>query len=156
MANLNKGKNSSNYSHGMTRTPEYRTWKTIIQRCTNQNNTHYKDYGGRGITVCDRWRNFINFYTDMGCRPEGKTIDRINNNGNYEKSNCRWATRAEQSQNQRMKKNNKTGVTGVSWNKQHQKYEIRKMIYDKRIFLGYFTNFTEATSALKTFDEERM
>jgi hypothetical protein len=71
-------------------------------RCTNPNNDHYNDYGGRGITVCERWDSFANFLADMGPRPDGKTLDRYPNpDGNYELSNCRWATRKEQQQNRR-------------------------------------------------------
>jgi hypothetical protein len=74
-------------------------------RCYNKNNKYYKDYGGRGIKVCDRWldkeRGFENFLEDMGVRPIGKSINKINNNGNYEPNNCNWATRKEQSNNTR-------------------------------------------------------
>jgi hypothetical protein len=73
----------------------------MIQRCTNPNGKAFKWYGGRGITVCDRWRNFENFLADMGEPPEGRSVDRIDNDGDYEPDNCRWATRAEQSATQR-------------------------------------------------------
>ena len=76
-------------------------WVGMIQRCTNQNHLGYKYYGARGITVCDRWMVFVNFSADMGDRPSGKTLDRINNDGNYEPGNCRWATDAEQKRNNR-------------------------------------------------------
>ena len=68
-------------------------------RCSNKKSTHYDRYGGRGITVCARWKRFENFYKDMGERPEGLTLDRIDNNGNYEKSNCRWVTHKENCNN---------------------------------------------------------
>ena len=85
---------------GTTRT--YYTWTGMIARCTQPHHGHYKYYGARGIKVCDRWLNsFENFLADMGERPAGRTIDRKNNDGNYEPSNCRWATPKEQVRNQR-------------------------------------------------------
>jgi hypothetical protein len=88
--------------HGAARRPEYRTWSQIIQRCGNKNNPAYKNYGGRGITVCKRWRKFENFFSDMGPRPSVQhSIDRTDNNKGYTPSNCRWATRKEQTRNTR-------------------------------------------------------
>jgi hypothetical protein len=82
-------------------TRAYRIWSGMLQRCTNANNKAFKWYGGRGITVCDDWLKFENFLADMGEPPEGRSIDRIDNDGNYEPDNCRWATRMEQSASQR-------------------------------------------------------
>src|ERR1700723_2289660 len=89
-------------THGMTRTTEYNIWLNMKARCYNKNEPAYKNYGGRGITLCDRWlESFENFYKDMGNRPIKHTIDRINNDGNYCKENCRWVTMLDQSHNKR-------------------------------------------------------
>lgn len=87
--------------HGMHGTREYRSWATMIQRCESPRNDNWKSYGGRGIRVCRRWRrSFASFYEDMGRRPAGKTLDRRNNDGNYTKRNCRWASPKTQRRNQ--------------------------------------------------------
>lgn len=91
-----------NAKHGMHGTSTWQSWISMRNRCYNKNQKGYADYGAKGVVVCERWRNsFVDFIVDMGKRPEGMTLDRINPFGNYEPSNCRWATPLMQSNNRR-------------------------------------------------------
>ncbi len=97
--------------HNKYNTRVYHSWEQMKQRCLNPKATRYPTYGGLGITVCERWLEFKNFYEDMGDRPAGKTLDRINPYGNYEPNNCRWATYKEQVHNRRRNYTVPEGVT---------------------------------------------
>jgi len=89
-------------THGLRRSPEYAVWNTMKSRCLNPKCKKYPNYGGRGIRVCEKWMKFDNFYKDMGARPTRKhTIERIDTNGDYEPSNCKWSTNSENCRNKR-------------------------------------------------------
>ena len=127
----------------------YRSWRHMHSRCYNQNVPEHKYYGARGIMVCARWHDFVNFLTDMGSRPAGLELDRINNNGNYEPSNCRWATRHEQIQNSRLAKLTVEDVlamrkmradTGISYEKVGALFGVRKNTAHRAITGRGWTN----------------
>jgi len=141
-----------NTTHNMSRSVEYIAWAGMKARCYNTKEESYKDYGGRGIKVCDRWlESFENFYEDMGPKPEPKnlySIDRINVNGNYKPNNCKWATKFEQSINRRVRKSSKTGYTGI--------YKIKSGNYQAVIgahgiiyYLGVYMEKKDAIAARK-------
>ena len=92
---------TANKRHGKSETREYAAWTAMRERCRNPKAHNYRWYGGRGIRVCERWDSFENFLADMGERPKGHSIDRKENDGDYEPGNCRWATKSEQSNNRR-------------------------------------------------------
>lgn len=98
-----------------TETAEYRAWCSMRDRCYRPTQSSFKNYGARGIKVCDRWSSYEHFFADMGSKPSPKySLDRINNDGDYEPSNCRWATRSVQSANQRPRANKSSKYVGVS------------------------------------------
>jgi hypothetical protein len=96
-------------THGMKGTPTYVSWCSMIQRCTNPNRPRFADHGGRGIKIYGSWLRFEAFLADMGERPEGKTLDRIDNDGDYEPDNCKWSTPTEQARNRRKAQSWKDG-----------------------------------------------
>ena len=97
-------------THGMSRKPIYNTWVSMKARCLNPSSTDFESYGGRGIKICNEWLDFENFYADMGDRPEGLSLDRINNMGNYEPNNCRWADNITQANNRRPRNSSKVVI----------------------------------------------
>jgi len=110
-----KGKLHPAYKHGKNckNSKTYRSWFNMKQRCINPNTFYFKNYGGRGIMICERWMVFENFLADMGECPKGMSIDRINNDGHYEPSNCKWSTRKEQARNSKQAKLNKDEVEKI-------------------------------------------
>jgi hypothetical protein len=127
----------------------YTCWKNMLGRCYNSSAVGYKNYGARGITVCDRWRDsFPNFLEDMGYPPSPKhQLDRIDNDGKYEPSNCRWADMLTQAFNKRPTYKSKSGVTGVTWNARTNRWRVRVMIHDKSIPLGCYKDLNDAIAA---------
>lgn len=125
-------------THGMSRTPTYNSWRSMIDRCYNPNKQYYSLYGGRGITVCKRWKDsFEAFLEDMGERPKGMELDRIDVNGGYELSNCRWITHKEQCNNRsitrRLTFDGKT-LTIAQWS---ERTKIPERIIRSRLYSGW-------------------
>lgn len=132
--------------HGMSKTQTYRCWTNMKQRCNNKKKSQYKDYGGRGIKVCEEWINsFLEFHKDMGECPDNHSIDRIDVNGNYEPGNCRWADNTTQSQNTRTRTYSKTGCKGVT--KLKDKFQALISKDGKNYYLKLHNTFEEAVIA---------
>lgn len=145
VSNVKSGNTKScgclNKANPIYQTPTYNIWDSMIQRCYNPNHNSYSNYGGRGIIVCESWRNsFINFVQDMGEKPKGLWLERIDNNSMYCKENCKWDTPSNQIYNQRIRSDNKSGKTGVSWNEERQKWEVEISKEGLRIKLGRYSD----------------
>jgi hypothetical protein len=141
---------SARRKHGLAGTPEYHAWHDMVSRCNKTSHESYTDYGGRGITVCERWHNFENFISDMGSRPSpSHSLERVNNSEGYYPENCIWATRFEQAINKRARKNNISGVRGVSWVKERNKWLATIGVMGELIYLGTFDSLEEATKVRK-------
>lgn len=121
----------SNTKHGQRKVSKtsksYITWQGMMGRCYNKNHADYKNYGARNIIVCKSWHTFENFYKDMGDRPEKMTLDRIDNNGNYELSNCKWSNANEQAQNRNFVKLNAEKVARIKWLLEVNKHTNRQI-----------------------------
>ena len=119
------------------------------ERCYNTRRHNYKDYGGRGIKVCDEWRNdYVAFLSHIGRKPSNyHTLDRIDVNGNYEPGNVRWATKAQQQRNKRLLRNNRSGTAGVHWHKNINRWQVDITVDDTTVYIGTFTNLAEAVAA---------
>lgn len=138
----------ANTTHGKSSSKEYFIYHKMINRCYNENDHKYLNYGARGVVVCDRWlKSFSNFYEDMGDKPEGLTLERKEVNGDYEPSNCIWDTPSEQAFNQRRSKANTSGKTGVSFCDKRGLWLAKIWKETKAYYLGAFITFEEAVEA---------
>ena len=130
-----------NTSHGLCKTAEYSSWLNMRKRCNKANDPQYADYGGRGITVCEEWESFENFYRDMGPKPTPKhSIDRIDNDGPYCKENCRWATQKQQNTNQRSNKRLNFNGESLTISEWADRLGISASTLHSRLRLGWDTN----------------
>ena len=139
--------------HGFREHRLYYTWSSMLKRCYNEKSQKYKDYGGRGIKVCDRWMDVANFIEDMyPSFEEGFSLDRIDVDGDYELVNCRWSDKYVQSQNTRdIICTNTSGYRGVSWREDNHKWRSYITVNNKRVYLGYYQTALEAAKAYERY-----
>jgi len=128
-------------------TPTYRSWAKMKERCDNPNSANYKYYGGRGVAYTPEWADFNAFLRDMGERPEGTWLERLDNEAPYSKDNCVWLSPCGQAQNRRMPCTNTSGVKGVNWHKRWGRWEAAGMRNGVRYFLYSGHSFEEACQA---------
>ena len=153
----NKRRTSETHkTHGLIETRLYRIWASIKDRTLNPKHKRYSDYGGRGITICEEWKNdFMSFYNWAVLNGyeenKGLSIDRIDNDVNYEPNNCRWTTPTIQSRNRRIRKNNKSGYKGVAFIKDNNYFRVTITVNKKRIYLGHFLTPIEGAIAYNNY-----
>lgn len=138
---------------GQSRTRLYRCWYQMIQRCLHPNNSRFRFYGGRGIRVNPEWQDFSIFakWAQDNGHQDHLTLDRKDTNGDYEPSNCRWASRSQQAHSRRKLPNNTSGYIGVSWSTSHGKYSASARQNNRSVNLGYFDDPEEAARVRDAF-----
>lgn len=140
--------NRDKITHKLSKHRLFKTWQGMLHRCSSGLNPSFVNYGGRGIKVCEEWldiRNFIKWADSTYV--EGYTLDRIDNDGNYEPNNCTWSDKTIQSIKQRKSKRNTSGFVGITWDKSINKWKARIRLYNKTKYLGDFLNIEEAVQA---------
>lgn len=148
---------SMNRTHGQSYSPEYTAWKHMRDRCFNKKSLSYRHYGGRGITVCNAWLDFNNFVSYIGLRPTPQhSLDRIDNDGDYEPGNVRWATKSEQNFNKRRLRKTKCSSRGVTLTDKRYKrpYKAYIAVNGKSYYLGTYTTEEEASSVHENVREQ--
>lgn len=141
---------AKNRRHGETGGAEHRIWTGMLRRCRNPRATDYADYGGRGIAVCERWTSYEAFLADMGRMPTAThSIERLDNSRGYEPDNCKWVPRAEQARNQRRRRDNTSGVTGITWKEPNRKWQVNIGHQGRLIYLGLFADLDQAIAVRK-------
>ena len=141
---------TANRTHGLRNHRFYKTWKHMVDRCNNPKIKAYKDYGGRGISVCEEWldiRNFVDWCDLTHPNQEGYTLDRINNDKGYSPENCRWVDKSTQAINRRMRRTNTSGFVGVGFNKSKGKWEASLKLNNIYKYIGRFNTIEEAAQA---------
>ena len=139
-----------NTTHGISQNKFYNTWKHMVDRCTNPKIKEYKDYGGRRISVCEEWlniRNFVDWCNSTYPKLEGYTLDRIDNDKGYSPENCTWSDKTTQCVNQRIRKDNKSGVVGVNWKKDKNIWEVNIRHHKVLKYVGGFKTKEDAILA---------
>ena len=146
--------NKQKITHGLKSNKFYKTWYGMMSRCTNPKIKAYKDYGARGITVCEEWvdvATFIAWAESTHPNIEGVSLDRIDNDKGYYPENCRWADRSTQGTNQRMKSNNTSGYVGIYWNKDSKKWDAKIGVNSKLVNIGTFPLLENAIEARNNY-----
>ena len=140
--------------HGLKGHKLYGTWRQMVQRCTNSKHKNYKNYGGRGIIICEEWldiKKFIAWAESTHPNIEGYTLDRIDNDKGYNPDNCRWTDKTTQAINQRIQKNNTSKVLGVSWTSRDKRWVAQISHMGKKVWLGQFISIEDAIEARNSY-----